>query len=86
MSTKQDMELQLEAMISLVRHPGWKLLEAAAAKQADEAMARMRNSKSNDELVRASITYMAIKDVMSAPDTIMKVLTQNLDVLNKKAK
>lgn len=81
---KQDMELQLEALIGLVRHPGWKILEQQANKQAEDAMARMRNSKTNDDLLRASITYMAVKDVVSAPETLMKVLTQNLAVLNQK--
>lgn len=83
---KQDMTLQLEALQQLVQSPGWQLLEQSARKQADNALALMRNAKTNDELVRASITYMAINDVMAAPNTLMKVLVQNLEVLNKQPK
>lgn len=83
---KHDITLQVEALQSLLNHPGWQLVAQLATKQSDEAMKQMRNAKTNDELVRASITYMAIKDVVSAPELLLKVQLQNLEALNKQLK
>ncbi len=78
--------MQFEALQSLLQHPGWHILHDQMGRNAASAMAQMRNAKGPDELLKHTYTYMAVTDMMTAPDVMMKPLLQFLQVLNKPSK
>lgn len=86
MAQKDDILMQFEALQSLLQHPGWHLLQDQMRKVSQAELAKMRNAPNQDALLRATYTYMAVTDMMSAPDVMMKPLHQYLQALNKTSK
>lgn len=83
---KQDMTLPLEALESLTRHPGWQIFKQQLDKEVETQLNFMRQAKSQEELLRFTYTYLALKNVVVAPDMMMKPLITNLEILNKQLK
>lgn len=83
---KEDILMQFEALQSLLQHPGWHLLQDQMRRNANVALAEMRNAKTQEDLLRHTYTYMAVTDMVSAPDVMMKPLHQYLQALNKTQK
>lgn len=84
--TKNDLEIQLEALQSLVRHPGWQIVVQQARRNIEASLAKMRNAKDSDELLKHTYTYMAVHDLLEVPDLLMKPLILQLQVLTKTEK
>ena len=79
---KDDIVMQFEALQSLLQHPGWHLLKDQMGRTAAQALSEMRNAKCQDDLLKATYTYMAVTDMQSAPEVMMKPLHQYLQALN----
>ena len=84
MSNITDLEMQVEALASLLRHPGWVLMSERIKGRAEQAMSDMRNAKSSDDLLRHTYTYMALQDLPSAPRIMVEVMTAQLAAHQKK--
>lgn len=76
--TSRDIEIQLEALMALDKHPGWLMLVDHLKKRSDMEMSAMRNAKSQDELLKHTYTYMALADLPNAPKLLGSVLQQHL--------
>ncbi len=83
---KEDIVMQFEALQSLLQHPGWHLLQDQMRRNAAQALSQMRNAKTQDDLLKHTYTYMAVSDMMTAPDVMMQPLHQYLQALNKTQK
>lgn len=86
MAQKDDILMQFEALQGLLQHPGWHLLQDQMRKTAASELAKMRNADNQDAMLKATYTYIAVTDMMSAPDVMMKPLHQYLQALNKTTK
>lgn len=84
--TKSDLEMQLEALQSLLHHPGWVIVTEQAKKTAAQQMSLMRNAPSQDELLKHTYTYMAVTDLLEVPSLLMKPLVQQLQALTNTRK
>ena len=83
---KEDIVMQFEALQSLLNHPGWHLLRDQMGRTAADQLARMRNAPTQDDLLKATYTYMAVTDMQAAPEVMMKPLHQYLQALSKTQK
>lgn len=78
MSIKDELTQEIEALQGLVRSPGWAILTKRIKAQSDVQMTLMRNAKSQDELLKATYTYMALADLPDAPAILIKTLGSKL--------
>lgn len=83
MSIVSDAAIQLEALQSLLQHPGWHIIEARIRGDLAQALARMKESKSSDELLRHTYTYIALGEILKTPELLMKPLVMTLTVSKK---
>jgi hypothetical protein len=74
---------QIEDLMALASSPGWKYLTARIKGQCDAQMQTMRNAKSQEELLKATYTYLALHDLPEAPEMLIRVLTQQLPPTKK---
>lgn len=84
--TKSDLEMQLEALQSLLHHPGWAIVTEQAKKTAAQQMSLMRNAPNQDALLKHTYTYMAVTDLLEVPSLLMKPLVQQLQALTNTRK
>lgn len=84
MAMKDDVEHQIEALQGLIRSPGWKFLEGHIERRASQMMSEMRNAPNQDALLKSTYTYIALKDVLTAPEVMLKPLVMTLQTLTKK--
>lgn len=84
--TKGDLEVQLEALQSLLHHPGWAIVTDQMKRNAASQMALMRNATSQDLLLKHTYTYMAVQDLLEVPSLLMKPLVQQLQALTNTRK
>ena len=74
----EQIEQELEEFEGLVRHPGWERLAARIRAQADNQMTKMRNAASQEELLKATYTYLALHDLPEAPTLLIRTLREQL--------
>lgn len=82
-SNREQLIQEVEALQSLVRHPGWEILAAQIRASADVAMQKMRNGTTQDELLKNTYTYMALADLPTAPEVMIKHREQILQLTKK---
>lgn len=75
---RDAIEAELEDLHSLVRHPGWARFAKRIEGQAENWMAAMRNAKQQEDLLKATYTYLALHDLTKGPDQLIAVLTEQL--------
>ena len=80
--TKNDLEIQLEALQSLLHHPGWQIISERMRMNAAAQMAAMCNAPDQDTLLKHAYTFMAVQDLLEVPNLLMKPLVQQLQALN----
>lgn len=83
MTAKQQLEQEIEDYESLVHHPGWERLVARIKGNADTQMSKMRNAPSQEELLKATYTYLALHDLPQVPEVILTALRAQLTRLPK---
>jgi hypothetical protein len=74
---------QIEDLMVLQASPGWEYLCKRLQAQCDQQMSVMRNAKSQEELLKATYTYLALHDLPEAPKMLIQVLTQQLPPTKK---
>ena len=84
MSAKSDLELQVEAYDSLLRHPGWKLLQEEFRKRANASLVGMENAKDDSELVKHTHMYLNTCKLLKMPEMLRDTLGNKLQVLIEK--
>lgn len=82
-ANNEQRTVELEALQSLVHHPGWEALTRRMQAQADVQLGAMRNATSSDQLLKHTYTYMAITDMIAAPGVLIKTLAQQLQATKK---
>lgn len=83
MSSPESLAQDIEALQSLVRHPGWQFMIKQISNRKEFAMNSMRNAPTQDQLLKHTYTYMALADLAEAPDMLIKTFTQQLQALKK---
>lgn len=83
MSAHDDAVMQLEALQSLISHPGWHIIADQIKRTADSEFSKMRNAAVQDELLRHTYTYMALLDLLKVPELLMKPLVMQLQLTKK---
>jgi hypothetical protein len=81
--TPREAENNLEALMALNKHPGWALLVEHLKARAENEMSAMRNSPSQDDLLKHTYTYMALADLPNAPALLASVLQMKLQSTKK---
>lgn len=74
---------EVEALQGLLRHPGWDILARQIKASADVAMQSMRNAPTQDELLKHTYTYIALADLPTAPEVMIKHREQILQLTKK---
>lgn len=82
--TRDDVDKNIDAFITLEHHPGWKLLCDQIRKDAELALQAMRSSKTNDELIKHTHTYMTLLAVPDMPRKLYTTLQSQLQAHAKK--
>lgn len=80
---RNSLQEQIEALQSLLTHPGWNILCKRIRAQADQHMTNMKMATSQESLLKATYTYLALHDLPEAPETMLRVLTQQLQTTRK---
>ncbi len=83
MSTNDNAVLQLEALQSLLQHPGWALYKDHLLRTEQSVFHKMRLSKDPDELARLTREFLTYADVLQVPDLLMKPLVMQLAVTKR---
>ena len=79
-----ELELQIDALQTMLKHPGWEIFAHEQSKQADALLTAMHAAKTSDELVRATVAYMTVKDVARKPEVMLSVLRDRLHSLTNR--
>lgn len=80
---RQELEQTIEALQSLEHHPGWAIITAQLKRRADHEMVQMRNSTTQDSLLKHTYTYMALSDLPQAPRLLLEAMTRQLQSQTK---
>lgn len=72
---------QVEALQSLSTHPGWEILCKHLKGRTDVLMTEMKSAPSQEVMLKATYTYLALHDLPAAPAMMLQVLTQQLQQL-----
>ncbi len=74
----QDVVQLVEAYDSLLRHPGWKLLENQIHKAAEEELSQMAAARNTFDLERHTSAYLTICKVLKMPEMVRTTLAAKL--------
>lgn len=80
MSTVEDLNAQVEAYTSLMRHPGWRLLQVEFKKRIDSSLAEMERATNNEDLARHTTAYLTARKLVKVAETTRDTLAQKLQV------
>jgi dsRNA-specific ribonuclease len=82
-STNNDATLQLEALQSLLQHPGWQIYVDQVKRMVAVEMSALRATKVSEEILRHTHRWIALGDTLLVPEVLMKPLVMQLTVTKK---
>lgn len=74
---------QIEALQSLISHPGWEYMCGRITAQCEAQMSAMRNAPTQEALLKATYTYLALQDLTKAPQMLLGVMAKQLQTTAK---
>lgn len=80
----KDAELQAEALLSLVKHPGWLLFEKHLSNLTTQSLSEMTGAKTTEELVKHTHAYLLLLQLKDSPQKTFAVLDAQLQAHKKK--
>lgn len=83
MNNRELVVEELEALQQLKSSRGWETLTSRMKAQADAQLGYMRNATSADMLLKHTYTYMALTDLIEAPNVLIRTLAQQLQNTKK---
>lgn len=82
--TRDHVEKLIDGYITLEQHPGWQQLVEQIRREADATLSLMKSSKTNDELVRHTQTYITLLSIPEMPKKLYQTMTTQLQAHTKK--
>ena len=81
--TPREAENNLEALTALNKHPGSALSLEHTKPRTENDRSTLRHSRSQDDLLKHTYTYMALADLPNAPALLASVLQMKLQSTKK---
>lgn len=76
--SRDDLMIAVESYASLLRHPGYHLLEIELGKLEANELQEMRNAKDSDALLKHTHAYLTIQQIAKLPKLMLETLAQKL--------